>query len=250
MLLDTVVIGSTLESAYYALINECYFVPNRQDVPIFYKENVNSWSKLNIMLGLLSKRVAFEDEGTIRIVDNQLRISAQNKTYKYNFEECLIFDPTGIQFENEIGQTRPKTYTVYDDFELSIMGPKRYHLDSITGGSGFAKELHFYCSGRVDGSDYITDCVVESELTKNQLYDFEYSDSMVRFVVERHLKENGVNGRFMKYYNNGSPKYRKPKVIHKSRSVFERDNNSYVDTKSIKFINMSLEEIIEQSSKG
>ena len=207
MLLDKVVIGSNSSAAYYALMNECYFIPTRQVSPIFYKGETHTWPRLNTMLGLLSKRIAFENRETIRLLDNQIKISAQNVVYRYNFGECFIFDSTGIQFENKITKINPKTFIVYDDFELSVLGPKRYHLDPITGGEGLAKELHFYCSERVDGSDYITDCVVESELTKEQLHDFEYSDSMVRFVVERHLKSIGVNGRFMKYYNNGTPKY-------------------------------------------
>lgn len=249
MLLDKVVIGSTSESAYYALMNECYFVPNRQIAPIFYKESLYTWPKLNAMLGLLSRRVAFEDRGAIRVLGNQIRVSAQNTTYKYDFSECFIFDPVGVKFENEVREPSSKTFIVYDDFELSTLGPKRHHINPITGGKGFAKELHFYCSGRVDGSSYITDCVVESELTQKQLYDFEYSDSMARFAVERHLKREGIYGRFMKHYTNGNPKYRSPKVLHRRRVVSERDNNLYRDTECVKFINLSLEEIVEKSTK-
>jgi hypothetical protein len=60
----------------------------------------------------------------------------------------------------------------------------------------------------------------------------------------------GVHGRFMKYYDNGNSKYRKPKVTHVKRLVFERDNNKYADTDKIKFVNFSLGEIIEKFSEG
>ena len=250
MLLNKVVIGSTIEAAYYALLNDCYFVPNRQFAPIFYRENTETWPKLNFMLGLLSKLISFENTETIRLADNQLKIISQNTAYKYSFETCLIFDPTAIQLDNNIVTTRPKTFLVLDDFELSTMGKHRFSIEPITGGSNFAKEVHFYSSDRVDGASYITDCVVESELTQDQLNSFDYSDTMARFVVERHLTSVGIYGTFMEYYKSGKPKYRKPKVKHVKRLVYPKDNNIYADTESVKIVNLSLEQIIEKSAKG
>ena len=87
-------------------------------------------------------------------------------------------------------------------------------------------------------------------MTQDQLGSVEYSDSMIRFVVERHLVSVGVRGRFMKYYDSGTPKYRKPKVKHVKRISFEKDNNRYKDTEKIKFMNISLEEINEDSTQG
>ena len=55
---------------------------------MFYRENTETWPKLNFMLGLLSRLITFEDTETTRLIDNQLRISAQNMTYKYEFDGC------------------------------------------------------------------------------------------------------------------------------------------------------------------
>ena len=74
--------------------------------------------------------------------------------------------------------------------------------------------------------------------------DFEYSDSMVKFVIERYLHAIGIHGNFMNFYKNGSPKYRKPKVTHNRRVVIEREQNIYEDSDLVKFKNMSLEEVI------
>lgn len=250
MLLDKVVIGSTPEAAYYALINDCFFVPNREAPPMFYKENTETWPKLNLMLGLLSKLITFEETETIRLVDNQLRISAQNMTYKYEFGRCFVFDTTGIQLENEVVKTNPMTFLVFDDFELSTMGEHRFEIEPVTNGEAFAREIHFYCSDRVDGAAYITDCVVESELTREQINAFDYSDTMARFVVERHLTSVGIYGIFMTYYKSGKPKYRKPKVKHVNRFTYPRDNNTYADTEWVKMMNLSMEEIVEESKEG
>lgn len=249
MLLDKVVIGSSIEAAYYALVNECYFVPNRQIPPMFYRENPKTWPKLNIMIGLLSKLLSFEGTETLRIVENQLRIPASNKTYKYDFGKCFIFDPTGVNLENQIKDAKPKTFITLDDFELSTLGDYHFEIESVTGGEDFARELHFYSSDRVDGAKYITDCVVESELTLEQINSFDYSDTMARFIVERHLTSVGIYGTFMKYYKSGKPKYRKPKVHHVQRFSYEKDNNLYEDTEHVKMMSLTLEQIVEESEE-
>ena len=250
MLLDRVVIGSTLEAVYYALINDCFFVSNRKTPPLFYREDSQSWPKLNFMMGLLSKAISFENTETIRIVEDSLKISAENTIYKYQFGTCYVFDSTGIQLENDIIETNPDSYTVLDDFELSTMGEHRYEIPPVTNGEGLAGEIHFYSSERVDGSNYITDCIVESELSKEQINSFDYSDTIVRFLVERHLASVGVHGSFMEFYKSGKPKYRKPKVKHVKRLIFSRDNNVYTDTEFVKMMNLSMEEIIEEATKG
>lgn len=259
MLLKDVVIGSSVEAAYYALVNEFHFIPTRKIPPMFYEETSisilgtkrasESWSKINLMLGLLSKKISSSSIPSIRISDHNLRFTIGITTFKYKFENIYIFDPTGIVFENEVLNAKNKTFIVYDDFELSSLGPKNSTLKSLSGNKNFCKHLHFYCSDRVDGANYITDCVVESELNIEQLKLFDYSDSMVRFFVIRHLTDIGVHGSLMGYYKNKSPKYRKPKVVHVKRLLVEKDNSTYKDTENVKFLNLSLEEIIEQSTK-
>ena len=249
MLLERVVIGSTIESAYYALLNDCFFVPTRQHPPMFYRESTQTWPKLNLMLGLLSRLITYEDTETIRLIDAQLKISAQNKIYKYNFKECFVFDATSVQLDLDIAQTNPKTFIVFDDFELSTLGEHRFEIESISDDSSFAREVHFYSSDRVDGASYITDCVLESELTQEQLNSFDYSDTIARFVVERHLTSVGIRGTFMGNYKSGKPKYRKPKVKHVRRFTYPKDNNIYVDSPTVKMLNLSMEQIIEESTE-
>jgi len=253
------VIGSTVEAAYYALVNDYHFIPTRKTPPVFYRKlsaplydtdsEPCTWNKINLSLGLASKRISFGDHANIRVAGNEIKIICDNITFRYEFEKMFIFDPTGVQVDTEIEKMYEKTFTILDDFELSNLGPKMQELPSLMESSALAKEMHFYCSDRVDGANFITDCVVESELTYQQLNSFDYSDSMARFVVERYLTSIGVNGIFMKYYDNGQPKYRKPKVVHVKRMVFERDNNIYKDTDNVKFLNMSLKEIHEKRTE-
>ena len=85
-------------------------------------------------------------------------------------------------------------------------------------------------------------------MTKEQLRDFEYSDSMARFEVIRHLAHIGIRGSFMNFYKNGSPKFRKPKVTHRKRIVLEMDQNKYEDTQRVKIKSLSMKEVLSELS--
>ena len=55
----------------------------------------------------------------------------------------------------------------------------------------------------------------------------DYSDSMVRFVVSRHLTSIGIYGSFMDTYKSGKPKYRKPKIVAQEKSS-DRTRNEQI----------------------
>ena len=258
MLLSTVVIGSTVESLVYSFINGHYFLSVRRRPCLFYdnlkfrilgcKSELQAWKKICLMQGLLGKLLTYEEIDSVRIRENTMRINSKEGNYAYEFNECHIFDSSIVKTENNIASYRDSTFLVLDDFELSQLGPKIKCLRPRHKEHGFAKRINFYTSSRVDGADYITDCIVESNITKKQLYDFEYSDTMARFEVEHYLNSNDVFGILMGKYKNGTPKYRKPKVVHVKRLVFEIDNNIYYDSKNVKFMNKTMPEIIYENT--
>ena len=253
MLLGKITIGSSIESLVYAFLNDTYYLPTSQIGPLFY-EKINykflksdradfTWSRLHLFLSLSGKLLNYEKISNIKVTENLLKIASDQGTYKYSFNTCYIFEPTGIQLDNEIKKEITTIYDVYDDFEISNLGGKHKYLEPKISEDSLAKQIHYYVSDRVDGADYVTDCVVQSCLTKEEINDVEYSDSLVRFAVSRHLTSIGIHGNFMNMYKNGSPKYRKPKIIHNKRIVLEREQNEYFDSESIKFLRLSFKEI-------
>jgi hypothetical protein len=248
MLLSNVVIGSNLESALYAFLNNFYFIPSNSHIPPFYKINtVNflgnkrsdySWSRLNLMLSLQGKLLNYENLQFIKVYDNFIKISHGNLKEEYLYENCYIFDTTNVIFDLdvEIEKTLDPIYRVFDDYEISNLGAKHKYIKSKISKNNFAKEIHFYNSTRVDGARYVTDCVVESILSKEQIKEFDYSDTMVRFAVERYLTKIGIFGTKVGIYKSGKKKYRKPKVIHNKRILIKEDQTVYKDTKKIKFL--------------
>ena len=254
MLLDRVVIGSTLESLVYAFLNECYFLPNTTYTPIFYKEvsprilptnrRDVSWSRLQLAMSLMGKLLNYSTLNSVKITEDILKISTSEGLHKYKFEHCEIFDTTNVHLENEIKDYNPVKYIVYDDFEISNLGGKHPFLEPRKSEDSLAREIHFYSSDRVDGAEFVTDCVVESHLTHEEINDIEYSDSMTRFSVMRHLESIGILGNFMMNYKNGTPKYRKPKVIHKARVVIKSEQNTYHDSDRVKLLSLSMKEVL------
>ena len=241
-----IVIGSCLESALYAFSKDAYYLPNNNFGPAFYEQCPRilgksqasfTWSRVLLLLSLQGKLLSY-DKKKIFVSENELKIlDAPSSPIRYNFETCEVFDSTEIVLENDIIETFEPVYKVYDDFELSNLGSRhRYVEPRDCSLDPVASKIVFYNSGRVFGCDYVTDCVVESCLTKEQMNDINYSDSIIRFYVSRHLEEIGIYGNFMNFYKNGKPKYRKPKIIHKARLSFMVDQNKYADSQSIKFI--------------
>ena len=246
MLLKNVVIGSTVQSANFALMRGYYFINAREHMQPFYN-NIDDWSRAVLELGFSGQLLSYDECPKIRIEEDSIKISSDSRLYKYFFENCYVFDPTRVSHDNELLEARNKTFLVLDDFELSQLGKNGKSIPDSHDNTRFSKKITFYTSDRVDGANYITDCVVESTLTQEQLNNFDYSDTMVKFVVERYLKLQNVNGTFMNLYKNGTPKYRKPVVKHVKRLIIEKDNNLYKDTKNVKF---KMQDINEYKPKG
>lgn len=212
------------------------------------KNKALTWSRLQLLMGLMGKLLNYENIKTIKVSENNIKISSESGVIKHKFGICNIFDPTGVQVDNELVRQSQPVYKIYDDFEISHLGGKHRYLQPKLTGTSLAQKIYFYISDRVDGADYVTDCVAESVLTREQVHNPEYSDAIVKIAIQRYLTSIGINGNFMNLYKNGTPKYRKPKVIHKSRTVVKKETNKYANSETVKFLDMSLEEIFNEFS--
>lgn len=257
MLLESIVIGSNLESLVYAFMTDSYFLPNSNG-PMFYEELDSfilsskrkdyTWSRFQTILALSGKLLNYKDIKDIRVFENYVKISSSDGLFKYEFDVCKIFDASGVTVFNEIKESKNSEYIVHDDFELSQLGAKHEYLKPKKSKDTLASDIYFYTSSRVDGAKYVTDCVARSTLTKDQINDVDYSDSMVRFCVLKYLESIGINGNFMNFYKNGNPKYRKPKVTHKKRMVQEKEQTRYKDSEKVKFLDLTMADILDEIS--
>ena len=258
MLLEKVVIGSTVESLMYSFLNGYHFLSSRRAPCLYYsaldfgilncKTEVEAWEKFSFLQGLLGKLLSYKGISNIKVSEQDIKVSSLEGTHRHPFNECYIFDTSIAKLDNDALIAKPASFLVLDDFELSQLGPKQTSIPARCLTEVFAAKINFYSSDRVAGAQYITDCVVESTLTREQLYEFDHSDTMARFEVERYLQAQSIHGSFMGKYKNGSPKYRKPKVKHVKRLVFEQDNSIYADSPKIKFLKKTLKEVFDEVS--
>ena len=189
MLLTDVVIGHSMESVLFAYVNNFYHIQSSRFYPLFFDESrgfslfgtsnkKEIWTKLKIMLGFLSLSIDYPEVKQIRIQDNKIKVFDDNLLIDFDFERCYIFNMTNVTHENKIDKVKIEKYQVIDDFKVSRFG---HHgpLDPIHFKDNFVSDVYFYNSMRVDGNKNVTDIAVVSTLTKEQLYDFEYSIGIV-----------------------------------------------------------------------
>jgi hypothetical protein len=90
-----------------------------------------------------------------------------------------------------------------------------------------------------------------SYLSKENLFDFEYSDTYARFAVENIMESLGIKGR-KRIRSSGDPTdvyHKKIKVESAERDIYPLKRDVYEDFGSVKFIYSSLNKIIKERTE-
>ena len=104
---------------------------------------------------------------------------------------------------------------------------------------------------RIDGENFsLKDAVAISYLTGDQLQEFEFSDTYVRFKTLKVFKEAGMRGTA----NGHCPKTQKPKhyalkIETTQRERYKLERNLYEDTEKIKFNYQSLGDLLKEDPR-
>jgi len=264
MHLGSIVIGYCLESVLYAISQGSYHVQSCNLRPLFFEKTgdfsifgQNStktiWQRLKYYNGLIAKNLDYENLSSIRISGNTIKFFDTSLADEYTFDHCHIFDTCKVLHENDIKSYHDQTYRVLDDFKVSRISPRNSGKTSFSTGDNFVKNVYMYNSGRVEGTSHVTDVVCVSTLKRQDLHNFDYSDTMAKFKLRDFLSKNGYEGRYEKgKYKNGNRIYKKINLEHLQRIVFEEDNNLYLQTKNVTIEKVTLEKIIEnaRTTKG
>jgi hypothetical protein len=150
---------------------------------------------------------------SVNLDENRISVSSKYFRLKnFRYSALTVFDTEnirGLPFE----ESEIEKYRVFDWFNVRS-GTKHDH-DFLESESDFAKKIHFYLSPRIDGNKYKKDLVVESFLTKEQLYDVDYSDSLSRLKTLSMMRAAGIKGT-----PNGAGKNLSLKIELAKREVF------------------------------
>lgn len=202
------------------------------------------WERLFFMLSI-SGQIPFGDKVKSIRIEDKVKIITK-KTNEFDFDKVRIFDDNEVQGISKESEAKERPYVVYDWINVHSGATHDLHfIDDIAGS--VIEEVIFYPSDRIDGNHNKKDIVCVSKMTEDELNDYRFSDTYIRFEVEKLMKEAGIrgtrNGRDQ--LNPDKYKYYALKLESAERQ-FEKVGMSHVsDTDNIVFDSRIPEDVIK-----
>ncbi len=222
---DELVIGNSLEAVTYSYLNKKPLILNSVKKPYFFEffergsclekymtdaveyefktmngsrltgsSKLEVWEKLVFCLSVAGLIPIADKVYSLRVEnDNLLKITTNNsRMVRIKFNKLRIFDTDKIT-----GLDAFKSCNKFKVIDwVNVRSGMKHEYDYFETEDNFVKEVYFYPSHRMGygENDDRKDLVAVSYLTKEQLDDFEYSDTYVKFKVLKLMKEAGIKG--------------------------------------------------------
>jgi len=167
------------------------FVTLDRDPKIFGCAKRVLWERLFFILSLAGQ-IPFADKVNSVRIEDKLRVITK-RAHEANFKGIRIYDDTKIQGISQTVERDEATFRVYDWINVHSGATHRLDFIDDIGGTAIEKII-FYPSDRIDGNHNKKDIVCVSTMTEDQLNDYRFSDTYVRFKVEKLMKEAGIRG--------------------------------------------------------
>ena len=175
------------------------------------------WERLLFMISLAGRAPLSGLCERIRYDGETMTCSNEySKIAEIRFEKAHYFGDdncSGI-IEKEVASD---SYICYDWVAFNRGG--KHEIDFIETTDNFVNKIWFYPSDRIDGNSAVKDACLVSILTKEQLLNFDYSETMARFKLVHEMETRGMKGPF----NGNCPKYGNPKYYKFRTSSIHRE---------------------------
>lgn len=169
-------------------------------------QKVLLWERLLFLQSLRGNIISTKDAHSLRLTDNTITISNEySKILDLVFEKCYYYGDDGAVGFTQKTDLDEATYICYDYIAFNSGG--KHDIDYINTGDDFISEIWFYGSDRIDGNTPVRDACAVSTLNKQQLQDFDFSETMARFKTLQVMKDNGMRGKFNGYTKKGTPRH-------------------------------------------
>jgi len=217
--------GSSIHALQYAYENDTKLILNQLSFPDRFECSYakSAWGLLYTKLMLDGKTIGGDTVKNTRVADEHVQVVCERNiinNIKYNI--LYVFSDKNI-----IGLPDPARevdeYQVIDVLKaVSFKTP--YKKKVITTNDKLVKKLYI-----IKENDSATTRIYSvSQLTKQQLLNFDYSDTMVKFKSEHILEENNFYG----YRNAGKDG---PVVLEVIKRIVRKQMDEYKETDRIKF---------------
>ena len=204
------------------------------------------WQKLLFVLSVSGKVIYGDTVRSVQIDGDEMQLSCDGTHRKsITFGQAIVFDDERVAGLPTIKRQTKYKNSVYDWVNIVSGGSHEYDL--LQYDDEFVNTVHFYPSERNDNTR-LKDLVSVSYLTDEQLIDFSYSDTYVRFKLLDLFKELGIRGaRNGRDVNRpGHYKYYAVKLEPSDRQVVRRVVNEYESDERLVFNYEDFNDIIEE----
>ena len=189
-----------------------------------------AWEALMFILNLSGLLLYPNMLNRIKVEANTLIARTERNAVRIKFDNVVVFDDFGIDgLPKVIRETKQKNRVI--DW-INVRSSGRHDINFLYDPSDFVSEIIFYPSDRSDNKSH-KDLVAVSHLTDDQVLDFDYSSTMVKFKVLEMMKKAGIKGKRNGLDPRDKSKYKyyaiklepsKRSVIDMSKRVYEKDD--------------------------
>ena len=231
-----------LDLSYLKLENVEIFFQTFGEILTFGLPKEELWERLLFFLSLDGK-VPFSNLcKSMRLNANTIICSNEYaKIAEINFQTCYFFGDHNCSGMKEKRVVNP-TYICYDWIAFNRGG--KHDVDYIKLEDNFVNEVWFYPSDRIDGATPVKDACVVSKIKKEDILDFDFSETMARFKLISEMETRGMKGVFNGYGPNGKPKYYKFRTTSITRTKRKEKDPSWEGQDSIELPKLKEEDLL------
>lgn len=185
-----IVIGADLDAVRFAYDNKYLLIKNRPPRHHSYEGVEQEWAEKIYRLYEMALVPFADKSNNIRVYpeEKKLKVFTGRNTYTVRYEKLYLYDDDNVEgasLDRELLH-----YRVIDWFDCQ--GLYNLDFDEIITDDKFVNKIKLFKTRRIDGNQKYLDLLCESFLTEEQLKNFDYSDTMVRFKAVDMLKKQGV----------------------------------------------------------
>ncbi len=233
MILDQVIVGGCVSALLKSYRDEIPIVIPRHTQPTidlkFEKQitvehlvtdrHAEAWSMLKFLCAIRGLIINPNNLEYVRVESDKVHI----RETQIEFKRCHMFPHSAVKTDLDITRTEHEDqYKIVDFMRLKFCDAS--NLVPIFPKEGFISRIE-----SIGKKDVFSLCY----LSKEQLTNFDYSDTMVRFMVEKLFQDN--EGVYKPLVSKDRSSRRKPKLEVLDRKVLPIEEIIYKSTKRVRF---------------